>query len=124
MSKIFKRIAAMCAAVMMMASISSMGVSALTYPDYSSKQISKTSWEMTTGTHSPTCSTSVSGTGTYYKTKNTLGTTGGGTGGPGGCSYNLYNPYKHGWVKAVSEHHANGYDTRYLTSTTRAHYVS
>ena len=116
----------MCCATIMAASTMAMSANAATkYPDFSSKQISKSQWELTTGTNKRNCSVSVSGTGKYYKTKTTLGKTGGGNGGNGGCTYTLFNPYYHGWIEAISDHYAQGYRTKLgFKSAKDARYVA
>ena len=123
MKKIFKRIAAMSAAVMMMASISSMGVSAA-FPNHSSAQQNSRSWKLTTSVSKANCNVNARGTGYYYKNigRETASTGNGNSSNTSGVTCYLTNRVGYGLSHCISTHEATGY-TPY-TYTVQGYFVN
>lgn len=112
MTKMIKKIVAVGAAVMMMASVSAMGASGLNIPagNYtmtcSSRQTDSHTWLLGTSINKSNTYVSANGTGYYYTSsgKTTATTSNGNGSNSSGVSCYLTNDKGYGWAKCVSTH--------------------
>ena len=114
MKNLGKKISAIGVTVIMMASISAMGASAISVPvtagNYtmtcSSAQQNSHTWKLTSSINKANTNVNVSGIGTYYiNVGKTTKTTGNGNGsGTSGVTTYLVNSYGYGWKSCTSTH--------------------